>query len=389
MNLKNKKPRYIISIIPYIALFLAVLSGAFDITIPDSRSVLKTIDVALTDNADSTVIETEATATLIGLPVKNIKVDVIPDIKLLPCGDLFGVKFFTEGVMVVGLSDVESDLGIYNPASEAGINTGDVLISMDGRRVNTVEDVSEIIRTCGGKDISVEYRRASDVYNTTFKPVKSLSDGNYKSGLWVRDSTAGIGTVTFYNPLNGQFGGLGHGICDVDTGLLMPMLRGSIVDIYASDIIKGTNGTPGEIKGEFGIIKKGELYTNTEKGVYGYLDNKPLCAFDKPLGIALKDDVKEGDAYLYCSLGDNKINEYKIEIVKIFHNDSNTKNFIFNVKDKKLLERSGGIIQGMSGSPIIQDGKIIGAVTHVLINNPQKGYGIFIENMLTEAEKIK
>jgi stage IV sporulation protein B len=194
--------------------------------------------------------------------------------------------------------------------------------------------------------------------------------------------------MTFFNPENNSFSGLGHGICDVDTGSLMPLLKGTVVDVELTDIIKGKEGKPGELKGNFGSHKKGVLLGNTQMGVYGQLDEALDSLKREALPIALQNEVKEGKATILSNVDGEGVKEYEIEISKIYRNPENTKNFVINVTDKNLIEKTGGIVQGMSGSPIIQNGKLVGAVTHVLINNPTKGYGIFIENMLAETEKI-
>lgn len=389
---KNKKIKLysvFLSGLVSVAITLAVLVGAADYVIPQTKSIgmqtgTQIKGVQITENEIR-----EGKARLLGIPVKDIKVNVLPHVKVLPCGDVFGVKFFTKGVIVVGMSDIESTEGILNPAYKSGIRTGDVIYEINGNDVNTVEEIAQKVDKSSGNSLEVKFLRDGTSYTTTLIPLMSLSDGKYKTGLWIRDSTAGIGTITYYNPETGEFGGLGHGICDVDTGELMPMLRGNIVDISVTDIVKGIDGVPGEIKGSFGTIRQGELYGNTEEGVFGRLNTKPDCAFNEAVEIGESSKIHEGEAYIYSSLGDDKINKYKIELTKIYRNNQDTKNFIFTVTDKELLARTGGIIQGMSGSPIIQDGKLIGAVTHVLVNNPEKGYGIFIENMLAQAERTK
>lgn len=388
-NKKRKLQSVFLSSLVALAITFAAVIGSTDYVIPKTKSIGREVGTQQIGVQATESEIMEGTAKLLGIPVKDIKVNVLPQKKLIPCGDVFGVKFFTKGVIVVGMSDIESTEGILNPAYKSGIRTGDVIIEIDGSPVNTVEEIAQRVDKSNGESLEIKFTRDGKNYTTTLIPLIALSDGKYKTGLWIRDSTAGIGTITYYNPETGEFGGLGHGICDVDTGTLMPMLRGNIVDISVTDIVKGIDGMPGEIKGSFGSIRQGELYGNTEEGVFGRLNFKPECAFEEPLEIGQSSKVHEGEAYIYSSLGDNKINKYRIELAKIYRNNQDTKNFIFTVTDKELLQRTGGIIQGMSGSPIVQDDKLIGAVTHVLVNNPQKGYGIFIENMLSEADKIQ
>ena len=193
--------------------------------------------------------------------------------------------------------------------------------------------------------------------------------------------------MTYYNPETGEFAGLGHGICDVDTELLMPLLSGSVVDVEITDIIKGRKGTPGELKGDFDTFKKGSITNNTTHGVYGIMNTAPDEISLESMEIGLKDELKLGKAKILCELDENGIKEYEIEITKIKNRDEDGKNFLISITDEELLSKTGGIVQGMSGSPIIQNGKLVGAVTHVLVSDSKKGFGIFIENMLSKNKE--
>ena len=237
-----------------------------------------------------------------------------------------------------------------------------------------------------GKELKLTYKRDGKEYTTTVTPVLSSDDNKYKTGMWIRDSGAGIGTVTFIEPQTLTFGGLGHGICDIDTGELMPISHGNVTNVTINGITKGVSGSPGELKGYFGKEKLGELYENTERGVFGRFFSPPSDIPEDALPVASSDEVKEGPAYIWCTLANNKVTKYAIEITTINRRDSNTKNFSVKVTDPALKNECGGIVQGMSGSPIIQNGKIVGAVTHVLVGDPTSGYGIFIENMLSAAK---
>ncbi len=386
-KMNNTFSSVILSLLLAVSVVSAVIVGAADYVIPVEKTLDNTFAASKHQKGIcAEIADSEATAKLLGIPLKSIDVSVNDHRKLIPCGSVFGVKFFTKGVMIVGMSDVESTEGILNPAYKSGLRVGDIILEIDGSEVNTVEEIAQKVDKCDGNKMLVRFEREGAVNETNLIPLISLTENKYKTGLWIRDSTAGIGTITYYDPESGDFGGLGHGICDVDTGKLMPMLRANVVDITVTDIVKGLDGMPGEIKGSFGIVKNGELYKNTEEGVFGNLTQKPECAFDEPLDVADANEVHEGEAFIYSSLGNDGISKYTVELTKIYRNNSDTKNFIFTVTDKELLEKTGGIIQGMSGSPIIQDGKLIGAVTHVLVNNPQKGYGIFIENMLEKEQ---
>ena len=368
----------------FIYLFLLIitaailLTGIADFILPDSISFRDNEEIpdvfassamegqnAYTESANGYTV----TAKLFGMiPIKQVNVDVVPNVKLVPSGDVFGVKFFTKGIIVIGMSEIETSDGILNPAEKAGLKVRDIITKVNGKEMNTVEDMAEAVEQCRGKKLAVSYLRDGQVCETELTPYLSLSDKKYKTGLWVRDSTAGIGTVTFFNPENGSFAGLGHGICDVDTGELMPLLRGTIVDIELSDIVKGKQGRPGELKGSFDYVKRGALMGNTNAGVFGILDRAPECGMGEAIPIALKKEVHEGKATIFSNIDGNGVKEYEIEIVKIYNNSEETKNFIINVTDSDLIDKTGGIIQGMSGSPIVQDGKLVGAVTHVYVN---------------------
>ena len=382
--------RRLLSFLTGAAVTAAVILGAADKAIPQRKAVVLSVETQAETAGVTSEVQTagqSATAKFWGIPLKDVALDVLPKARLIPCGSVFGVKFFTKGVLIVGMSDVESTEGILSPAYRSGLRVKDVILSIDGNEVNTVEEVAQAVDRSSGKALDVTFARDGETANTTLIPLMSLTDSKYKTGLWIRDSTAGIGTVTYYDPDTGEFGGLGHGICDVDTGELMPMLRASVVDIRVTDIVKGLDGSPGEIKGSFDVLRIGELRKNTTVGVFGVLEKAPACAFSEPLEIGTDTQVHEGEAYLYASLGDKEVRRYTVELTKIYRNGSDTKNFIFTVTDPALLLRTGGVVQGMSGSPIVQDGRLIGAVTHVLVNNPKKGYGIFIGNMLAAAKQ--
>lgn len=305
--------------------------------------------------------------------------------KVIPGGMNFGVKFFTDGLIVVGTAEVVTASGLCSPAKDSGIKVKDVIISVDGKKPSTSEDLSRAVKESGGKDMVLEIKNtAGETKKVTVKPAMSSESGEWCIGVWVRDSTAGIGTVTYINAFTGEFGGLGHGICDVDTGIVMPVGKAYVVDVNITSINKGDAHTPGELRGSFGKEVRGEIYKNTETGVYGKLTSLP-SGLRAPIEIARKKEVTEGKATVLCQI-DGKVGEYEIEIVKVYKDSGATKNFLIKVTDPALLEATGGIVQGMSGSPIIQNNRLAGAVTHVLVNDHTKGYGIFIENMLESAQ---
>ena len=297
------------------------------------------------------------------IPIKTVDVEVVEETQVIPCGTPFGVKIFTQGVVVVGMSDLKSNGKTVNPARSAGLKIGDVITSINGIQVNTNEEVAAIIEKSGGVPLSLSVLRSNMSFEVQITPVKADDGVSYKAGLWVRDSSAGIGTLTFYNPEEHSFAGLGHGICDIDTGDLMPLLSGDIVSANISGIVKGEKGTPAELRGYFSNNNAiGNLSANIQTGVYGTI---------------------------LTTIQGNEPQYYDIEIESVNYNeDVPTKNMIVKITDPELLEKTGGIVQGMSGSPIIQNGMLVGAVTHVFVNEPEKGYGIFAENMLENSYEL-
>lgn len=303
-----------------------------------------------------------------------------------PGGMPFGVRFFTRGVLVVGVTDVVGENSMTSPAREAGIEQKDVIIKIDGKEINTAEQVTALVENSGGKPMELVILRNGNEMTVTLTAMPSKPDGIYRAGLWIRDSTAGIGTVTMLDTKSGRFWGLGHGICDVETGELLPLLRANVSGVTISGIEKGKKGAPGELKGYFGNSASGKLWCNTDAGVSGEFADLTIQPPQKALHLARKSEVKEGDAYIYCTLDDNTVRKYEIQIQKIRDKDESGKNFVIKITDPTLIEKTGGIVQGMSGSPIIQNEKIVGAVTHVLVGDPTSGYGIFIENMLNMTQ---
>ncbi len=306
-------------------------------------------------------------------------------ISLIPSGIPFGIKFYTKGVIVVGVTDIETFEGLASPARDAGIRAGDIITKVDSTEVNTTEELSELIDESGGRKMVFTVSRSGGTQSFDVYPKKSVEDNSYKAGLWVRDSTAGIGTVTYVDADANRFAGLGHGICDSETGSPLPLLKGIVTGVTITDVIKGIENAPGELKGEFSAYKIGSLYKNTESGVFGVFDSvTPYIS--QPMEICFRDELKTGKAYILTTVSGSSPRIYEINIVKIYPNSGKVKNFLIEVTDKELLNITGGIVQGMSGSPIIQNGRLAGAVTHVMINDPTRGYGIFIENMIDASD---
>ena len=344
--------------------------------------------VSVGDDTSPFYVSTSADTKILGIvPLKKVNIDVFKDVTLCPGGMPFGVKLYTDGVIVVGVTGVETEQGKKTPATDCGLRVGDIINAIDGKAVNTTDEVSSAVEQSGGKTLQLTVTRADGKHTLRLSPVLSSPDKLYKAGIWLRDSTAGLGTVTFINPETNCFAGLGHGICDVDTGDLLPFRKGTVVDVNIKGITKGAVGNPGELRGSFCPGKIGSLVGNTACGVYGLLSEMPDTSHSEPLRIGLKDELKTGEAEIFCTVND-KLDRYTAEIVKIGNKNAEQKNFVIKITDKRLLEATGGIVQGMSGSPVIQNGKLVGAVTHVLVNDPTKGYGIFIENMLKNMPEV-
>lgn len=321
-----------------------------------------------------------------GIPIKQVQVQVVDREMVIPGGNAFGIKMFTEGVIVVGLSDV-SNGATRNPAKTAGVRVGDIILTMDGHSVQSNEDVGKIVSSSNGEPMAVELERAGVRQTLELCPAKS-EDGVYRAGIWVRDSSAGIGTMTYYEPSSGVFAGLGHAICDIDTGSIMPLHSGEIVDVSILGVNKGASGSPGELRGAFLPKTTGDLRVNSQSGIFGVGD-MPDWKTD-PVPLAMRHEVEEGPAIIRCTLADNQVEEFAVQIEKVsIAQDNPTKNMVLHVTDPRLLEKTGGIVQGMSGSPILQNDKLVGAVTHVFVNDPTRGYGIFAENMSEMSKNVE
>lgn len=326
--------------------------------------------------------------SLLGLiPLRTMKVDVVSNRKIVACGNTVGVKLKIHGILVIGISDVDSvDGRKLLPTRDTGIRPGDLIIQANGRTLESIEDLIDEIDSSKGNKIRLKCKRDKVYNDVEIKPVKSIDDKKYHIGLWVRDSTAGIGTLTFYDPETKSFGALGHGITDIDTGTLMPVEKGEILESNILGVKRGKTGMPGELKGVFieDKNKLGFISKNSDYGIYGKLNDDAVDRLPTRLfSIGLREQIKEGPAVILSNIDGKKIEEFNIEIQKVSRKSLNgSKGMIIKITDKRLLEVTGGIVQGMSGSPIIQGGRIIGAVTHVLVNDPSRGYGIFIEGMI-------
>ena len=393
--LKNRFLKSLSVIVLSLSLVFVGILGIYDYIIPDRVSFFEDKDLpvfmyaeAWTENGACDNINTAEYRLLGVLPLKKVDLDAHKDIKLIPGGMAFGVKFFTEGLIIAGFSDVATQSGDCNPAKTSGLKINDVITHINGKAVTGTQDLGAALEASCGEPITLTYLRGDKSGEVKVTPVKSINDGKFKIGVIIKDSGAGIGTVSFIDPESGFFAGLGHGICNSESGALIPMKRGIVLDVTISGIEKGESGAPGEIKGFFNQNKLGSMIKNTECGVYGVFTKPPVNPLSEALPIGLKGELKEGEAKIFCTLEDGKMKAYSVSISDINRNADGGKCFTVKVTDPALIEKTGGIIQGMSGSPIIQNGKLVGAVTHVLVNDPTRGYGIFIENMLNQIDVL-
>lgn len=331
-----------------------------------------------------TSAETEtASLRLFGIiPIKDVEVQEIDTPMLVPCGQPFGIKLRMDGAMVVGFDAVVTPDGKRCPAQEAGIQTGDLIQTVNGQDIDSNQALQSAIASSDGNAVTVTLVREEEVCSVTLTPAFSTSDSCYEAGVWVRDSSAGIGTITFYDPKTGSFGGLGHPICDADTGDILPLGSGEAGAVTISQVEKGTSGNPGMLQGSFTEdAPLGKLLCNNRCGVFGKLYHCPAATEAMPM--ALKQEIETGPAQILCTVQGNTPEIYDVVLEEIdYSGTDSTRNMTVLVTDEALLEKTGGIVQGMSGSPILQNGKIIGAVTHVFVDDPTRGYGIFCENMV-------
>ena len=345
--------------------------------------------VKVSDNVGSSSLEV---SLFNSITLKEIKLDVLPKTKVIPVGNIAGVKLYTNGVLVVGMSEIEGeDNKKYRPYENSGIEEGDTIIKVNDVPINSTDDLIETVNNSKGNKVRLEYVHDLETKECSIVPVKQ-SNSQYKLGLWVRDSAAGVGTVTFYEPSTKVFGALGHGISDIDTGELINIASGEFVTTRVLNIVKGESGNTGKVQGTIenqdtiGYISK-----NTRFGIYGVVENLASLNIDasKEMEVATRSEIKKGKASILCSLDNEVAKEYEIEIEEIYKDNSyDNKSMKIKVTDSRLLEKTGGIIQGMSGSPIIQNGKFVGAITHVLVDSPDEGYGVFADIMLKQAKQI-
>ena len=326
--------------------------------------------------------------TALGIfPIKDITVSVIPQTMVIPSGKAVGLKVYSKGVLVIGESEVDGiDGREYEPYIEANIEKGDLILEFGGEKIETTDELVQAVRESKGEKTNIVIERDGEEIKTSIQAIKSIDDNNYKIGLWVRDGTMGIGTTTFYNPTTNEFIALGHGVSDVDTGKMIELEHGTLNKVSLISVLPSKKSRPGEIVGTLDSFSEyGEILRSDEKGIYGkiYDFQKENFITAAPVPVASRNEVELGKATILCMLDNDKIEEYEIEIQRKYANtESETKSMIIKVIDEDLISKTGGIVQGMSGSPILQNGKLVGALTHVFVNDPARGYAIFADALV-------
>lgn len=321
--------------------------------------------------------------------LKTISVTEIKNLEVIPSGEVIGLKLYTNGVLIVGMSEIDDiQNNKVKPYENSEIKEGDTIIQIEDEEIDSVKTLKSAVNKSDGKEIKLTLVRDGVTLTSNIVPAK-VSNSEYKLGLWVRDAATGVGTLTYYNPSNNQFGALGHGISDSDTGKMIDIESGELVTSKIVSITKGISGTAGEIRGT--ILNQptiGTVRKNTNFGIFGSLNNLNNLKIDysKKMEVALRNEIQEGDASIYCNVDEDGVKEYNIKIEKIYYdNNYDNKSFLIKVTDEKLLNKTGGIIRGLSGVPIIQNNKFIGAVTNVLLAKPEIGYGIFADLMIKNS----
>ena len=326
--------------------------------------------------------------------IKNIKIAKLEEIKVVPVGKVIGLKMYTNGVLVVGMSEVE-DKNNYKikPYETSNIKPGDTILEVNKNIIEDIDNLKQAVNDSNGNEIEITILRNGNIINTNIIPVQT-EESKYQLGLWVKDAATGVGTITFYEPESNSFGILGHGITDSDTNNLINIDSGELVTAKVISLKRGEVNIPGEIKGT--IVNSqtiGKITKNTQFGVFGNLNNLTALNIDvsKSIEVATREEIEEGEAKILCSTNSSNVSkEYKIEIEKVYReNDYNNKSMLIKITDEELLNETGGIIRGLSGAPIIQNGKFVGAITNVLVSNPKMGYAIFGDMMIKEMKEVK
>ncbi|MBE6714438.1 MAG: SpoIVB peptidase [Ruminococcaceae bacterium] len=302
-------------------------------------------------------------------------------------GMTFGVSFYSGELKISGFDEIETEEGVCSPALDAGLLENDIILAVNGKSVKDAMDVTAEVKKAAGREMEFAILRSGEKKSIRVVPAKAKETGDYRLGVWLEDTTAGLGTVTYMDPESKKFGGLGHGILKGESGELMSVSRGVVCGVEIKEVNKGKAGAPGELCGDFLPEKIGVVTKNTQRGVFGVLTELPNGAEEKKIELGTRDDIQNGGASIFCTVEGDQVCEYAVEISCVDTGDDTNKNFVITVTDSALIEKTGGIVRGMSGSPVVQNGKLIGAVTHVLVNDPCKGYGIYIENMMEAAKQ--
>ncbi len=290
-------------------------------------------------------------------------------------GETVGIKLLATGVLVVGIDRDGTELQI-----------GDIILEVNGCKIETNSELQEYVAL--GEELELKVSRNEEIKSIKIMPKLSTNSNEYKLGLWVKDSSAGVGTITFYEKETGNFAALGHAITETQNQTILPITTGGITRTEIYSIKKGIPKIPGELKGTLSNDTLGQIYTNTKNGVFGHIDEKDLYKKNEEIQIATKDEIEIGKAYILVTLENNEKKKYEVEIEKIYPNSTDNKNIALKIVDKELIEKTGGIVQGMSGAPIIQNDKLIGSLTHVLLDDASRGYGVFIERMIEDMSNI-
>lgn len=326
-----------------------------------------------------------------GIKVKEISVTTYPSIKVVPTGNLIGLKLYTNGVLVIGTSEIQSISGdAIKPFESTSIEEGDTIIELDSQEIDSTRTLQTVINNSAGRTLEIKYIKNGEICTSNIKPVQTGSN-EYRLGLWVRDSASGVGTMTFYEPDSKRFAALGHGISDSDTGNLLDIETGEVVNSKIVNIIKGKKGFPGEIKGSIsGQATIGAVSNNTDFGIFGELEENVMTInkYQDGINIALREEITLGEATILATLETGQTEEYTVEITAIdLDNNTNNKSMQIKITDERLINKTGGIICGMSGAPMIQNNKLIGAITNVLVSDPETGYAVFADIMIKEMVK--
>ncbi len=310
--------------------------------------------------------------------------------EVIPIGRTAGIKLESNGLLVESVEPVQTAQGEVSPAEKAGLQAGDILLQVDGETVETGQALQKKISLSAGQPVQLAIERDGQPQTLTATAAQDAS-GVYRLGLTVRDSIAGIGTITYVNPETGAYGSLGHGICDGESGVLVPLKDGSLMESSVSGVIKGVAGTPGSLQGDFNLQHDmGSVEQNTLTGIYGILTDDSYFKDSQPVPVATADEIQTGQATILSNVAGETVREYSCEIEKVYGEGGEyDRSMTIRVTDPALIAKTGGIVQGMSGSPILQNGKLIGAVTHVLVSDPTRGYAVQIQKMLEEMQVVQ